>query len=130
MLLQLNLDLDDFSFSLAEAPFNINDENTWAEGMLPVAKLFYNLIEELINKSKISADEIENLKTKEFTKKFFKATDYPAVANNVADNMGNSTHKRYRSKALCFNDSDIYISTQFFESDREAVIEWYKNHLI
>lgn len=130
LLLQLNLDLDDFSFSLAEAPFNINDENTWAEGMLPVAKLFYNLIEELINKSKISADEIENLKTKEFTKKFFKATDYPAVANNVADNMGNSTHKRYRSKALCFNDSDIYISTQFFESDREAVIEWYKNHLI
>lgn len=61
----------------------------------------------------ISADEIENLKTKEFTKKFFKATDYPAVANNVADNMGNSTHKRYRSKALCFNDSDIYFYAIF-----------------
>ena len=129
LLLQLSLDVDDFSFSLAEAPFNINDENTWAEGMLPVAKLFYNLIEELINKSKISSDEIESLKTKPFTKTLFKATDYPAVANNVTDNMGNSTHKRYRSKALRFNDSEIYISTQFFESDREAVIEWYKNHL-
>lgn len=97
--------------------------------MLPVAKLFYNFIEELIKNSKISSDEIENLKTKSFTNALFKATDYPAVANNVTDNMGNSTHKRYRSKALSFNDSDIYISTQFFESDRDAVIEWYKNHL-
>lgn len=44
-------DADDFSFSLSEAPFSINDENTWAEGMIPVAKLFYNLIEDLIYKA-------------------------------------------------------------------------------
>lgn len=129
LLLQLNLDTEDFSFSLAEAPFNINDENTWAVGMLPVAKLFYNLMEDLIDKTKISATEIENLKTKTYTKSLFNATDYPAVANNVTDNMGNSTHKRYRSKSLKFNGSDIFISTQFFESDRESVIEWYKKHL-
>ena len=61
-------------------PFDINDENTWEEGMLPVAKLFYNLMEELIDKSKITAEEVEKLKTKEYTKRLFKATDYPAVA--------------------------------------------------
>lgn len=125
----MNLDIDDFSFSLSKAPFDIDDENTWSEGMLPVAKLFYNLVEDLISKSKITTAEIEKLKTKEYTKSLFKATDYPAFADNVTDNMGNSSHKRYRAKELHFNDKDIYVSTQFFESDREAVISWYKEHL-
>ena len=129
LLLNMNLDTDDFSFSLSEVPFDINNENTWIEGMLPVAKLFYNLMEELIDKSKITASEVEKLKTKEYTKSLFKATDYPAVANNRTDNRGNSSHMRYRAKKLHFNGEDIYISTQFFESDREAVIEWYKEHL-
>lgn len=129
LLLNMNLDTDDFSFSLSEAPFDIKDENTWTEGMLSVAKLFYHLMEELIDQSKITALEVEKLKTKEYTKRLFKATDYPAVANNRTDNRGNSSLMRYRTKKLDFNGADIYISTQFFESDREAVIEWYKEHL-
>ncbi len=129
LLEKMGLDTDDFSFSISEAPFDINDENTWAEGLLSVAKLFYNLMEELISESKITASEMEKLKTKEYTKSLFKATDYPAVANNRTDNRGNSSHMRYRAKGLHFDDVEIYISTQFFESDREAVIDWYKGHL-
>lgn len=129
LLLKMELDIDDFSFSLSEAPFSINDESTWMEGMLPVAKLFYNLLEDLIVKSKIDSTEIDKLKTKDYTKSVFKATDYPAIANSVEDNKGNSNNKRYRIKELIFNNSAIYISTQFFESDRDSVIEWYKNHL-
>ncbi|MGO5444181.1 DUF262 domain-containing protein [Faecalimonas sp. LCP19S3_D12] len=129
LLEKMNLDIDDFSFSLSEAPLDVNDENTWSEGMLPVAKLFYNLIEELIKQTKITENEIEQLKTKEYTKSLFRATDYPAVANNRTDNMGNSLQKRYRAKELQFNGKNIYISTQFFETDRSAVIEWYKAHL-
>ena len=97
--------------------------------MIPVAKLFYNLIEDLISKSKITVTEIEQLKTKEYTKNLFNSTDYPAVANNRTDNMGNSTQKRYRKKSLSFEGIDIYISTQFFEQDRDAVIKWYKSHI-
>lgn len=130
LLFKMNLDVDDFSFSLSEAPFDINNENTWIEGMIPVAKLFYNLIEDLIKKSKITPDEIEKLKTKEYTKSLFNSTDYPGIANNRTDNMGNSNYIRYRAKALHFNGHDIYISTQFFEDDRDAVIQWYKNHQI
>lgn len=129
LLLNMNLDVEDFSFSLAEAPFDIKNEDTWAEGILPVAKLFYNLIEDLIAKSKITATEIEQLKTKEYTKSLFHSTDYPAIANNRTDNMGNSTQKRYRKQSLSFEGVDIYISTQFFDSDRESVIKWYKNHI-
>ncbi len=129
LLIKMNLDADDFSFSLSEVPFDVKDENTWSKGMLPVAKLFYNLLEELIAQSKITPSEIEKLKTKEYTKQLFKAADYPAIAENRTDNMGNSSIKRYRARELHFNDADIYISTQFFESDRENVIEWYKGHL-
>ncbi len=128
LLLEMNLEMDDFGFSLSEAPFDINDQNTWLEGMVPVAKLFYNLIEELIRQSKITSTEMEQLKTKEYTKLLFNSSDYPAVANNRTDNMGNSSHKRYRAKELQFEGENIYISTQFFESDRESVIEWYKGH--
>lgn len=59
----------------------------------------------------------------------FKSTDYPAIANDRNDNMGHSAQKRYRAKALNFNGGEIYISTQFFDSDRDAVIEWYKKHI-
>lgn len=129
LLDKLNLEADDFSFSLSDASFDINDESTWLEGMLPVSKLFYNLIAELIKQTKITEKEIEQLKTKEYTKSLFRATDYPAVANNQTDNMGNSLHKRHRAKELQFNGKNIYVSTQFFETDRSAVIEWYKAHI-
>lgn len=129
LLLKMNLEVEDFSFLLSEIPFDINDEATWGEGLIPVAKLFYNLLEDLIAKSKITLEEIEKLKTKEYTKCLFQSTDYPAIANDRSDNMGNSTQKRYRVKALNFNGCDIYISTQFFDSNREAVIEWYKEHM-
>lgn len=129
LLIKMNLDTEDFSFSLSEIPFDVNDENTWEEGVISVAKLFYNLMNELIIKSLITEEEIEKLKTKEYTKALFQATDYPAIANNRSDNMGKSTLKRYRVKALKFKGVDIYISTQFFDSDREAVINWYKKHI-
>ena len=128
ILYEMKLDIDDFRFSLSEIPFDIDNEATWEEGYIPVAKLFYNFIEELIKKDKITSSEIEKLKTKEYTKELFKASDYPAIANHRTDNMGNSTQKRYRAKSLVFDGKDIYISTQFFDSDRDAVIEWYRAH--
>lgn len=129
LLLKMNLDVDDFCLTLSEVPFDINDESTWIEGLLPVAKLFYNLLDDLISKSSISASEIEKLKTKEYTKSKFQATDYPALANRRTDNMGNSSQKRYRAEALSFKGTDIFVSTQFFNSDRDAIIKWYRSHV-
>lgn len=128
LLIEMGIDIDKFSFELSEGEFDINDEASWGECIIPVAKLYYNLVENLIALSKITSDEIEKLKTKEYTKSLFPLTDYPAIANNINDNMGNSTRKRYRSQSLNFNGVEIYISTQFFENDRDAIIKWYKNH--
>ena len=117
------------SVSLSEIPFDINNEDTWTEGMIPVARLFYYLVEDLMSKSLIGESEVESLKSKEYTKGLFQATDYPAFANSRSDNMGNSTQKRYRAKPINYAGKDVYVSTQFFDSDRDSVIEWYKNHL-
>lgn len=130
LLEKMQLDVDDFSFSLSEMPFDIDNEDTWVEGMIPVAKLFYNFMEDLVKKSLVSSNEMENLKSKEYTKRLFPATDYPALANSRTDNMGNSNQKRYRAKPIVFNGENVYVSTQFFNSDREAVIDWYRNHLL
>lgn len=128
ILLQMELEPDEFTFTLSEVPFDINDESTWAEGMIPVAKLFFNLVNDLIERDLLNENEVEKLKTKEYTKSLFPATDYPAIANKRTDNMGNSTQKRYRAKTVSYKGTDIYISTQFFDSDREEVIKWYKEH--
>ncbi len=129
LLVKLQLETDDFSFSLSEVPFDIDNEDTWAEGLISVAKLFYNFVEELVKKGLIDSSEIESLKSKDYTKNLFRAIDYPAIANSRMDNMGNSSQKRYRAQAINFNGTKIYVSTQFFNSDRDAVIEWYRSHL-
>ncbi len=127
LLLKLQFDTDDFSFSLAEMPFSTTDELTWETGA--VAKLFYNFMDTLIADGKITSAEIEKLKTKEYTKTVFPVTHYPALANSVDDNKGNSSHRRYRTKALKFGGEPLFVCTQFFDSERESVIEWYKSHL-
>lgn len=129
LLVKMRVETDDFSFSLSEVPFDINNEDTWEDGMIPVAKLFYNFIEELIKRSMIKDSEIKKLKTKGYTKGLFNATDYPALADSRTDNMGNSAQKRYRAKPIQFKGTDLFVSTQFFDSDRDAIIEWYKDHL-
>ena len=48
--------MTDFSFSLSEMPFDINDESRWEEGMIPVAKLFFYLVEDLVSKKKIKSN--------------------------------------------------------------------------
>ena len=110
MMVQMDLESEEFTFTLSEVPFDINDENTWAEGMLSVASLFYNFMADLIDRGLLGETEVEKLKTKEYTKSLFATTAYPAIADKRTENMGNTTQKRYRAKALSFQGTDIYIS--------------------
>lgn len=128
LLDEYGLETDDFMFSLTEMPFDIKNESTWEQGAITTGKLFYCLFEDLVKRELITAEEIERLKDKAYTKSLFRETDYPALANNRTDNRGNSARMRYRSVPIKFNGSDIYVSTQFFESDRNAIIDWFKSH--
>ena len=128
ILSEIKMETDDLSFTLGDMPFSVLDRNTWGKGKIKVAKLFYNLVEDLINRHLLSTTEVEEMKDKAVTKSLFNNSDYPAFANSPTDNMGNSSQKRYRKKPLSFYGTDLYVSTQFFDSDRDAIIEWYDRH--
>ena len=107
--------------------FEISDESTYVN--LTVGKLAFELFKHLIEMDAISEDEIEMLKTKEYTKQLFNHTDYPIIADSRDANKGNSRYIRYRKKSLTFMGKDIFITTQWFEGNRIDLISWYKKHI-
>ena len=54
---------------------------------------------------------------------------YPVLANQRNDNQGNSANIRYRKQPLIFEGSEVYITTQWFEINRQELITWYHAHL-
>ena len=52
--------------------FDIDNEDTWAEGLIPVAKFFYNFTEDLVNKGLIDSAELESLKLKNTQRSYSK----------------------------------------------------------
>ena len=107
--------------------FNINDESTY--DLLKTGSLAFELFKRIFELGNISNDEIEKLKSKEYSKQLFDKTDYPILANNRDDNRGNSNVIRYRKTPLVFNGKKIYFTTQWFAGNRNDVINWYKKHL-
>lgn len=106
---------------------NLDDESTY--GNVAVGKLAYELIARLLKTNAIDADEIRKLKTKEYTKQLFNGVDYPVLADNRDANKGNSSHIRYRKKPLVYKGKEVYVTTQWYDKNRDDVINWYKNHL-
>ena len=127
----MKLDSSDISFLLQKkkikAVFDIEDESTYDN--LVVGKLAYALIANLISLNAITVEEIEKLKTREFTKEIFSNAYYPVMANERTDNQGKGDHVRYRKNPLIFNGRKLYISTQWFENNRKELLDWYHSHL-
>ena len=107
--------------------FDITKEETF--GNIPVGQLAYKLFADLILRNAISAEEVEGLKSKAFTQKQFSGMYYPVLANQRNDNQGNSANIRYRKQPLIFEGSEVYITTQWFEINRQELITWYHDHL-
>lgn len=116
----LDVNISEFEIYISES-FDINKQDTWDKERIKVAKLFYEFIVDLIDKNKITVDEIENLKTKKHSNSLFKKTYYPVISEKL--------HKRYRKNKLEFNSKEIYIIKEFFEEDRENIVEWYLSHI-
>ena len=69
------------------------------------------------------------LKEKEYSKQLFSRTVYPILADHREDNRGNSNIIRYRKEPIVYQGKNIYFTTQWFASNRNDVISWYKKHL-
>lgn len=107
--------------------FNINDESTY--GNIKTGRLAFELFQHVFGLGNITDEEVEKLKTKEYSKKLFSRTVYPILADNREDNQGNSNKTRYRKTPISYKGQDIYITTQWYEGNRKDVISWYKKHL-
>lgn len=107
--------------------FNVDDESTYiAKKTGPLA---YELIKHLFESNKLSEEEIELLKTRDYTAQLFSETKYPVLADSVDDNRGNSNVKRYKTTPIMHNGTNIYVTTQWYKENRSDLIIWYKQHL-
>ena len=127
----MELDSDDVRLLIGDKPvkaaFDINDESTYSA--IKTRKLAYEMFGKLIHDGLISKEEVQSLRTKERTKELFRHTDYPALADRRDANKGNSSQIRYRKNPLIFEGKELYVTTQWFDDDRDAIVQWYRSHL-
>lgn len=109
--------------------FNINDDSTYE--LLTVGQLAFELFNDIFNRNVISEIEVEKLKTVEYTKQLFSEVSFPVLSTTrEAYKYNKSIVKyRYRIKPIIYKEKHLYFTTQWFESNRREVIEWYKKHL-
>ncbi len=107
--------------------FNINDESTY--GVLKVGALAFELFKKIFETGRITDEEIEKLKKKEYSKRLFSKMNYPILADNREDNRGKSNVIRYRKEPILYKGKNIYFTTQWFAGNRNDVVAWYRKHL-
>lgn len=110
----------------SEKLFDLADETTYSN--IKVSSLAYAIIKDLIEKEKISNEEIEKLKTKEYTKQLFNRTNYPVLASTREANMGGSNTTRYRKEPIYYKGGKLFVTTQWYSENRNDIISWYKKH--
>lgn len=107
--------------------FDINDENTYVA--LKVGELAKHLISKLLLDGKLSEHEIALLHEKGYSKKLFPKNYYPVLADNVNAYKGNGkTTRFYKESVTMLNGKELFISSQWFEDDRDNLVEWYKKY--
>ena len=107
--------------------FDVKNENTYGE--LKIGALARKLVEALLKENKLSDDEIKSLMTKEYSHNLFKSLHYPLLAKSMDDNKGKSSHKRYYKESVEVQGCKVYISSQWFEKERDVLIGWYNEHM-
>ena len=125
----LELSSEDIKYSVTSESdlFKLEDESTY--GNVTVGKMAFAMFKHILESGLITEEEVESLKTKEYTKKLFNKTDYPILANKRDDNRGNSKVLRYRAEPVQFGDKKIFVTFQWFEDNRTDIIAWYKEHI-
>ncbi len=102
---------------------DLDDEGTYYN--VTCGELAYRMFAYLLESNKLSQDEIDNLMTKDFSRKTFKKVVYPVLALSRDANRGDSNKIRYYKKPIKLNDTDIYVSSQWFDESREDLISYF-----
>lgn len=117
----LEIDPSEVLFVLDKS-FDIRDDATYSKKK--VGDLAYTLFYELLEKNKISDEEIENLMDKGYSRSLFYKLNYPVLSLS-RDNYAKGSTKRYYKEPIICNGTKLYITSQWFEEDRDAIIKYY-----
>ncbi len=121
----LSLEHSEVSFTLDKA-FDINDISTYSNKK--VGNLAYTLLSYLLENYCLSQDEIDNLMDKTYSHELFVRLHYP-VLSLTQDAFANGQTKRFYKDSIEITGIKYFISSQWFEEDREALIKYYLDHL-
>ena len=122
MMGYFDFDSQDLLF-LVKKGFDVNDESTY-DTVTP-GKLAYGLLEDLANRGKLTAEDVELLKTKEYTRETFKKVVYPVLAEHREDHKGKSSRFRYKKKPITVNGEKFFVTGEWFEESKPDLIKWY-----
>ena len=121
----LEIDPSEVLFVLDKS-FDIRDDATYSKKK--VGDLAYTLFYELLEKNKISDEEIENLMDKGYSHSLFYKLNYPVLSLS-RDNYAKGSTKRYYKEPIICNGTKLYITSQWFEEDRDAIIKYYYSQI-
>lgn len=107
--------------------FNLENEDTYYS--LSIGKLAFELFSNLIKFNKINNTEIEKFKSKEYSKKIFNKTNYPIFADSREHLKGITGPHRYKKEPIYIKDNKLFITNDWYEGNREDLINWYKNKI-
>lgn len=104
---------------------DLSDETTYYN--TTCGELAYCMFTYLLENDKLSQNEIDNLMTKDFSRKLFKKVVYPVLALSREANRGDSRTYRYYKTPISANGVDIFISSQWFDESREDLISYFNS---
>ena len=120
----------DLIFEVRDIPkalkFDISDEKTYC--VLKVGELAKRLIGKALVDRRITEEEIALLHDKNYSKRLFPQNYYPVLADSVDAHRGKSKTTRYYKDPVIIDGREIFVSSQWFEDDRDNLLEWYRNH--
>ena len=123
----------DLQFEVRDIPkalkFDINDEATFV--VIKVGELAKQLFSKLLLEGKLPEQEITLLHEKGYSKKLFPKNYYPVLADDVNAYKGNGKTTRFYKESVVLADGrELFISSQWFEDDRDNLMEYYRKYNI
>lgn len=121
----------DLQFEVRDIPkalkFDINDEATFV--VIKVGELAKQLFSKLLLEGKLPEQEITLLHEKGYSKKLFPKNYYPVLADDVNAYKGNGKTTRFYKESVVLADGrELFISSQWFEDDRDNLMEYYRKY--
>lgn len=127
---KLGLAEQDISFLVSnkkgQSAFDIEKPQTYET--LKVGRLAYEFFKWLLLNDKLSDDEIERLKDKQYSRETFERVTYPVLALAQDANRIESKKYRYYKDPVDYNGINYFITSQWFDESREDLLKYFASH--